>query len=201
MPNTSTSISATASALEIHDLPRSLAGRAFLAVGATVFIAICAHISVPLYFTPVPATLQTFAVLVIGLLFGPSLAASTLLLYLAEGMAGLPVFSPAGPGGIAQLLGPTGGFLLSSPLAAALTGWTARAMRSRLGDLSAAVIASAAGTVLIFAIGASWTTQWLHLSVVSGWRVAVLPFLPGEGLKIASAAAIFAACSRWRRPA
>jgi len=201
MPNTSISISATAPALELHDLPRSLAGRAFLAVGATAFIAICAHVSVPLSFTPVPVTLQTFAVLVIGLLFGPSLAASILLLYLAEGMAGLPVFSPAGPGGIAQLLGPTGGFLLSYPLAAAVTGWIARTMRPRLGDLSAAVIASAAATILIFAIGASWTAQWLHLSAASGWRIAVLPFLPGEGLKIAAAAAIFATYSRWRRPA
>jgi biotin transport system substrate-specific component len=199
MPNTSISISTTAPALQIHDLPRSFVGRALLAIGATAFIAICAHVSVPLYFTPVPVTLQTFAVLVIGLLFGPALAASTLLLYLAEGMAGLPVFSPAGPGGIAQLLGPTGGFLLSYPLAAALAGGTARKLRSLLDDLSAAVIASAAATTLIFAIGASWTAHWLHLSAAGAWHVAVLPFLPGEGLKIAAAAAILTSYSRWRR--
>jgi len=199
MPNTTTSIAASPSALELRDLPRSLTGRVLIAVSATAFIAACAHVSVPLYFTPVPITLQTFAVVVVGLLFGPSLAASTLLLYLAEGATGLPVFSPAGPGGIAQLLGPTGGFLLSYPLAAALAGWIVRAARTRISNFSAAAVASAAATVLIFAIGASWTAQWLHLSAASAWSAAVLPFLPGEGLKIAAASAIFTAYSRWRR--
>ena len=95
----------------IRDLPRTVAGKAFLAVGATAFVALCAHISVPLYFTPVPLTLQTLAVILIGLTLGPALGASAMVLYLAEGAMGLPVFSPHGPGGIAQLLGPTAGFL------------------------------------------------------------------------------------------
>lgn len=198
MPTATTSIAAPP-VPELRDLPRSFAGRALLAVSATAFIAASAHVSVPLYFTPVPVTLQTFAVIVVGLLFGPSLAASTVLLYLAEGAAGLPVFSPTGPGGIAQLLGPTGGFLLSYPLAAAAAGWTARILRRRLSNVSAAAIASAAATIIIFALGASWTAHWLHLSAARAWQAAVLPFLPGEGLKIAVASAIFTAYSRWRR--
>ncbi len=192
MPNTPASISSTsaAPALPIHDLQQGLAGRAFLAVGATAFVALCAHVSVPLYFTPVPVTLQTFAVLVIGLLFGPWLAASTLLLYLVEGASGLPIFSPHGPGGVAQLLGPTGGFLLSYPMAAAVAAWISRSMGSRRGNFSAAIIASVAATVVVFALGASWTAHWMHLSATGAWRAAVLPFLPGEGLKIGSAAIV-----------
>ena len=138
----------------LYDLPRTRTGKAFLAVGATVFVAMCAHVSVPLYFTPVPFTLQTLAVLLIGLAFGPALGASTLLLYLAEGAAGLPVFSPHGLGGIAQLLGPTGGYLLSYPLAAAAAGAVARAFHGRLADLPAAVLAGIAASFFVFSIGA-----------------------------------------------
>src|SRR5271155_4942096 len=90
-------------------------------VAATGLVAICAHIEVPLGFTPVPVTMQTFAVLLLGLLFSPGPAFACLALYLMEGAIGLPVFSPHGPGGMAQLLGPTGGYLLSYPFAAALT--------------------------------------------------------------------------------
>lgn len=198
MPTTTAAVRALPSAGRPIDLPRTFAGRVLLVLAATAFVATCAHVSVPLYFTPVPVTLQTFAVVVIGLFFGPALGASTLLLYLAEGVAGLPVFSPAGPGGIAQLIGPTGGFLLAYPFAAALAGWAVRAMRSRLGDLSAALLAAATSTAVIFAIGAPWTAYWMHLSIPAAWQAAVLPFLPGEGLKIAAAGAAFAAYSRWR---
>src|SRR5881275_3180142 len=76
-----------------------------LVVSASVLVAICAHISVPLPFTPVPLTLQNLAVLLVGLALGPRLGAAALFLYLLEGAAGLPVFNPFGPGGIAQLLG------------------------------------------------------------------------------------------------
>ncbi len=100
---------------DLQELRRSLTGKIFLAVSATAFVALCAHVSLPLYFTPVPLTLQTFAVLLVGLTLGPALGFSALLLYLAQGAMGLPVFSPHGPGGVVQLLGPTAGFLLSFP--------------------------------------------------------------------------------------
>jgi biotin transport system substrate-specific component len=183
----------------LYDLPRTRTGKAFLAVGATMFVAMCAHVSVPLYFTPVPFTLQTLAVLLIGLAFGPALGASTLLLYLAEGAAGLPVFSPHGLGGIAQLLGPTGGYLLSYPLAAAAAGAVARVARGRLADLPAAVLAGIAASFFVFSIGAGWAAHLLHLSPTAAWRMAVLPFLPGEAIKIAVAAAMYTTLQRWRR--
>ncbi len=91
-------------------------------VAATGFVALCAHVSVPLPFTLVPLTLQTFAVMLLGMVMGPGTAFAALTLYLVEGAVGLPVFSQYGPGGFAKLLGPTGGYLFSYPLAAALTG-------------------------------------------------------------------------------
>src|ERR1700732_1732527 len=92
-------------------LQESLSGKVILTVAASAFVALCAHISLPLPFTPVPLTLQNFAVLLVGLALGPVAAFSAMMLYLAEGAMGLPVFAPHGLGGVAQLLGPTGGYL------------------------------------------------------------------------------------------
>src|SRR6266550_5299179 len=94
-----------------------------LVVGASLFVALCARVTVPLPFTPVPLTLQNFGVLVVGLVLGPRRAFAALALYLAEGALGLTVFSPTGLGGLAQLLGPTGGFLIAYPAVAFVTGW------------------------------------------------------------------------------
>jgi biotin transport system substrate-specific component len=183
----------------IRQLPRTLTGKAVLAIAATGLVALCAHVSMPLYFTPVPLTLQTLAVLFIGLAFGPTLGAATLLLYLAEGAAGLPVFSPQGPSGIAQVLGPTGGFLLSYPLAAAVAGSMVRAVRIYRPQFHAAVLAAFAADLIIFAIGAGWLAILLHLSPNAAWTLAVAPFLLGEVLKITAAAAAYTALLRWRR--
>src|SRR6266403_3694392 len=97
--------------------------QAAIVVSASLFVALCARVTVPLPFTPVPLTLQNFGVLVVGLVLGPRRAFAALVLYLAEGAAGLPVFNPTGPGGIAQLMGPTGGYLLAYPLVAGLAGF------------------------------------------------------------------------------
>src|SRR6185437_14103934 len=94
-----------------HALTRNFA----LVVGASLFVAICAHITIPLPFTPVPLTLQNFAVLLVGVTLGSRRGFAALALYLTEGIAGLPVFNPTGPGGLAQILGPTGGFLMAYP--------------------------------------------------------------------------------------
>src|SRR5579863_5503053 len=93
-----------------------------IVVGASLFVALCARITLPLPFTPVPLTLQNFGVLLVGLTVGGRRGFAALVLYLAEGCMGMPVFSPTGPGGIAQLLGPTGGFLLAYPFVAAIAG-------------------------------------------------------------------------------
>src|SRR5437899_2004673 len=110
-------------------LQESLVGKTVLVIGATAFVAACAHVSLPLPFTPVPLTLQNFAVILVGLALGPVAGFSAMALYLAEGALGLPVFTPSGgPTGIAHLLGPNGGFLFSYPLAAATAGWAVRAI-------------------------------------------------------------------------
>src|SRR5438552_608778 len=103
-----------------------------IAVCATILIAIAAHVSFPLPFSPVPITLQNFAVVLLGMFLGPRLGMLTMILYLAEGLAGMPVFSPQGLGGAAQLFGPTGGFLLSYPIAAAVAGYVLRTLGGRL---------------------------------------------------------------------
>jgi biotin transport system substrate-specific component len=183
-------------------LTRTLAGRSFLAVSATAFVALCAHVSVPLYFTPVPVTLQTMAVILVGLTLGPALGSAALVLYLAEGAIGLPVFSPNGPGGIAQLLGPTAGYLFSYPLAAAAAGGVVRAVRAiRLGrsQLPAAILAGLAATFCIFAMGAGWLAHLLHLNANAAWHLGVQPFLPGEILKIATAAGAYTALRKVHR--
>src|ERR1700682_5109779 len=98
-----------------------VARQAALVVGASLFVALCARITIPLPFTPVPLTVQNFGVLLVGMLLGSRRGLAALLLYLAEGAIGLPVFNPIGPGGLAQLVGATGGFLLAYPLVAGLT--------------------------------------------------------------------------------
>jgi biotin transport system substrate-specific component len=103
----------------VFDAARQVA----LVVGASLFVALCAHIAIPLPGTPVPLTVQNFAVLLVGLVLGSRRGFAALTLYLAEGAMGMPVFSPIGAGGIAQLLGPTGGFLLAYPLVAWVAGF------------------------------------------------------------------------------
>src|SRR6476660_9690166 len=97
--------------------------QAAIVISASLFVALCAHVTVPLPFTPVPLTLQNFGVLLVGLMLGSRRGFAALALYLAEGAVGLPVFNPTGPGGIAQLFGPTGGFLMVYPFVAFLAGY------------------------------------------------------------------------------
>ena len=152
---------------------------------ATVLVAICAHISVPLGFTPVPITMQTFAVLLLGLLFTPGAAFACLALYLMEGALGLPVFSPHGPGGMAQLLGPTGGYLLSYPFAAGLASLLYR----RGGRRFAAALAGAGlSSVVILACGSTWLGLLSHLRPGLVFAQSVAPFLPGDAVKVLAAA-------------
>lgn len=183
---------------DLRALRRTVAGKAFLAVSATAFVALCAHISFPLYFTPVPVTLQTMAVILVGLTLGPSLGSAAMVLYLAEGAMGLPVFSPnAGMGGVAQLLGPTAGYLISYPLAAAAAGGIVRAVRLRRSQFPAAILAGIVASLFIFTMGAGWIAHLLHLSPASAWHLAVAPFLPGEVLKIAATAGTYTTIRRW----
>jgi biotin transport system substrate-specific component len=163
----------------------------------SLFVAICAHLSIPLWFTPVPLTLQPFAVLLLGLLLSPGVAAGALVLYLVEGALGLPVFTPLGPGGMLQLLGPTGGYLLSYPFVAALTSWLRRRVTSNA--FVSALLAAAAGDALILLSGAAWFAVLKPHSLGAILTLSVLPFLPGDTLKVIAAAGISTGLRRFRR--
>jgi biotin transport system substrate-specific component len=180
-------------------LQDSLAGKTLLVLGATVFVAACAHISLPLPFTPVPLTLQNFAVLLVGMFLGPVAGFSAMVLYLIEGALGLPVFTPYAAGGIAHLLGPNGGYLFSYPLAAATAGWVVRAMLRITTRFRSALVAATAATLPIFLLGASWFAYYAHHNVFATWAMAIAPFIPGEIVKITAAAGIFSTFERWRR--
>jgi biotin transport system substrate-specific component len=181
-------------------LQESLAGKTLLVIGASAFVAACARISLPLPFTPVPLTLQNFAVILVGMALGPIAGFSAMVLYLAEGALGLPVFTPSGgPAGIAHLLGPNGGFLFSYPLAAATAGWVVRALQPLTTRFRSALVAAAAATLPIFLLGASWLAYYANHSVSATWSLAVAPFIPGEIVKITAAAGIFNSIQRWRQ--
>jgi biotin transport system substrate-specific component len=153
---------------------------------ATALVATCAHIAMPLGFTPIPITMQTFAVLLLGLLFTPGAAFACLALYLMEGALGLPVFSPHGPGGIAQLLGPTGGYLLSYPFAAALAS-----LLYRLGHRRFVTALASAGlaSILIIAAGATWFGLLSHVRFSVVFTQSIAPFLFGDAVKVVAATA------------
>ena len=180
-----------ASAAEIKPVAASLPALLGIAVAASGLVALCAHVSVPLLFTPVPVSMAPFAVLFLGLLLGPRLAFGALCLYLAEGAVGLPVFSPQGPGGILQLLGPTGGYLMSYPLAAALAGYL---NRISLGSVARSqfvqgVFAAGVASVVILSAGALWFKWLTHMDMRLVLAQTVAPFLPGDVLKVFAAAA------------
>ena len=180
----------------------SLIRQAGIVLAGSALVAVCAHIAIPLYFTPVPLTLQTLAVLLLGLLLSPRLAAATLGAYLVEGALGLPVFapSPLALSGIAHLFGPTGGYLLAYPLAAATASflWHRTGWNTRRGFTSV-LLSAAAGSLPILALGALWLGVFSHASVQNVLSLAVLPFLPGDALKIVAAAGLAAGFMRLRR--
>ncbi len=167
-----------------------------IVVAGSVLLAICSHIALPLYFTPVPLTLQTFAVLLLGLLLSPRLAAGTLIAYLAEGALGLPVFAPAPAlAGLAHLLGPTGGYLMSYPIAAALTAMLWRRIHR---GVAGAAFSAAVGSVFILACGALWLNAFTHVGASTVLASAVMPFVPGDLLKITAAALVACGLRRSR---
>ena len=150
------------------------------------FVALSARIAIPLPFTEVPVTGLTLGVLFTGAVLGSRRGALALLLYLIEGAAGLPVFAPSAvlPPGIGRLLGPTGGYLIASPLVAAVAGllaergWDRRLMWTALAMLIA--------NLLIYVVAIPWLMLFkgsLWLALAQG----MLPFIPGDLVKIAVA--------------
>lgn len=159
---------------------RSLA----LAIAGSALVALCARISVPLY--PVPITMQTFAVLLIGAAYGWRLGSATLALYLIEGAVGIPVFAPPESAGFVG--GPTAGCIVGFILAAGLVGWLAERGWDRNVLLTG--IAMVLGNLVIYALGLIWLARFV------GWQTfefGLFPFLIGDALKVALAMAVLPA--------
>jgi len=165
-----------------------------LVVGASLFVALCARVTLPLPFTPVPLTLQNFGVLLVGLTLGSRRGFAALALYLVEGMAGLPVFNPAGPGGVAQLIGPTGGFLLAYPIVAGIAGWV---LENGRRTLARALTASVLAEIALFAGGLSWLAILTH-SISQAVRWGLYWFVFAEVIKIMMASALAESWNRIR---
>jgi biotin transport system substrate-specific component len=157
-----------------------------LVLGGSLFVALCARAALPLPFTPVPLTLQNFGVLLVGLLLGSKRGFAALALYLAEGAMGMPVFSLPGIGGIAQLLGPTGGYLMMYPFVAFLAGWV---MERGTRSFARAAVAGTLAEVVLFAGGIGWLAVWTH-SFALAVRYGLYWFVFAEIIKVMSAAAI-----------
>ena len=156
-----------------------------LVIVFSLFIAACAQFSIQI--GPVPITGQSFAVLLTGALLGSRLGAAAVIAYLVEGALGLPFFAGGGAG-IVRFFGPTGGYLVAFPAAAVSTG--AFAEHGWDKRYPTAVAAMAIGSVVILLGGWAWFTILTNTPPVAAFKIAVLPFLAGDVVKIALAAAV-----------
>jgi len=156
-----------------------------LVLGFSLLTALAAQVAIPLPWTPVPITGQTFAVLLTGALLGSRLGALALIAYLFEGAIGLPFFAAGGTGPARLLMSPTSGYLLSYPAAAFLTGMLAeRGWDKRFLTAAAAI---SLGSIVILLSGWSWLSIWTG-SASHAWTIGVAPFIPGDIVKILLAA-------------
>src|SRR4051812_42269768 len=166
----------------------------FIALG-TLLVALAAQVVVPVPFTPVPMTLQPLAVLAVGGLLGAAAGVSALILYIALGALGLPVFA-AGGSGVLHLIGPTGGYLLAFPVAAGITGSLVRPAPT---SVLRVLLACALGMVVIHVGGVA------QLALLGGdpslaSRLGFIPFLTGALLKVGLAATVILAAGPRLRP-
>lgn len=140
-------------------------------VGFAAALAAASQVAIPLPGTPVPITLQPMVVVLAGMMLGPTLGVASMVLYLAVGATGLPVFAPVGPPGIARFVGPTGGYLIAYPFAAYIAGFLAPRFPSLMGRWLAAVL----GMAVIFVGGLSQLTI-LTGSIGSAIALGMTPF-------------------------
>jgi biotin transport system substrate-specific component len=181
----STSIQPTRPILRYAVISRStLASNIALAIGGTFFIALMAQISFPLPGSPVPFTGQTLAVLLLGTAYGANLGFSTLSLYIAAGVAGLPVFTQ-GTHGISHLSGATGGYLVGMALASYISG--SLAQRKLDQKFSTVIPTMLLSNLVIFACGVLWLQHVTQQSWNWTFAHGFTPFIAGEALKIAIA--------------
>jgi biotin transport system substrate-specific component len=171
-------------------LPGSLAWKAVLVLAGSALIALAAQVRIPLPFSPVPVTGQTFAVLLVAAALG-RLGLASVIAYLVEGAVGLPVFA-GGLSGAAYMTGPTGGYLIGFALAAAVVGSAAERGWDR--HLATALAAMLVGEVAIYICGLAWLARFVPADRLL--TAGLVPFIPGDLFKMLLAA--LALPSAWR---
>lgn len=187
-PRTIRDVVTVAEFLRPRRLDRGLMYDFCLILGGSLLIAVCARIAIPVGFSPIPITGQTFAVLLVGAVLGSGRGALAVVAYLVEGAAGVPV-GAGGMAGVAWLVGPTGGYLVGFVAAAFVTGCLAERGWDRSPWRAAA--AMTIGTAVIFAFGLAWLSRFpLPGNVLAA---GLWPYVPGALIKIALAAALLPA--------
>lgn len=176
--------------------PARVAGSLLL---ANAVLVLCSKVSIPLPWTPVPLTLQTFGVLLIAVIFGARTSSLSALVYLVEGAAGLPVFQPFGAPAAARFFGPTAGYLLAFPAAAFVAGRLVEIVSARAASLRPAIawaataLALLPGEAMILLCGWAWLGAFVGAADAA--RLGVLPFLVGDLVKLAAVAVVARALS------
>ena len=180
-----------AATLRLAAFPRAgiLADVLLVSLGAGL-IAASAQVSIPLPFTPVPITGQTFSVLLVGAGLGTVRGGASGLLYVALGVAGAPVYADGAHGGTV-ITGASGGYLIGFPVAAALTGWLAERRWDR--RFSSAIGAMLTGNVVIYLFGLPWLAVVLDADLDTTLELGLYPFIPGDVVKLYLAAALLPA--------
>lgn len=184
---------AHATVLSTRILPRTRVATAVLVIGFAALTALAAQIRIPLGFTPVPLTGQTFAILLSGAALGWRAGASAQALYVAVGLAGFPVFQ-GGEGGWSYATGATAGYLLGFIISAAAVGYLAEQGQDR--RVITAVPAMLAGNTVIYLVGVPWLMHVLGTDLTGGLTAGFAPFVVGDLLKIAAAGLLLPAI--WR---
>ena len=155
---------------------------ALMVVFGSLALTVSAHVKIPFY--PVPVTMQTLIVLLIGMSYGPRLAAVTIAAYLAQGAMGMPVF--AGGAGLLYMAGPTGGYLAGFLVSAVVLGFLAE--RGWGKTVLSTAVAMAIGTAIIYTLGVGWLSNLIGLD--KAFQFGLLPFLYGDALKLVIAAGL-----------
>ena len=166
------------------------------AIGCGVFVVLIvlgAYVRIPLFFTPVPITLQTFFVLLSGAMLGRKWGAISQAVYLSIGACGLPVFQGYGAGA-AHIFGPTGGYLLGFVLASYLVGYfLGEDKKNSAFKVSASM---AGGLILIYSLGIIWLKLLLKIDLSTAFMLGLYPFLPGAVVKLIAASSIYMGISK-----